>query len=110
MSDDYRVYSVSHTNEKNEDGGRAYTLQASYDSAELAVAAAVRLAKAKDAWLRVKHNVEVIWDNGEELDDEPVPVRIRSLTKHMMAEGLPGSALSDARETLRRDQDRRRLQ
>ena len=39
MSDDYRVYSVSHTNEKNEDGGRAYTLQASYDSAELAVAA-----------------------------------------------------------------------
>ena len=30
----------------------------------------------------------MIWDNGEDLDDEQVPVRIRSLTKHMMAEGL----------------------
>ena len=49
---------------------------------------------------RVKCGVSVIWDNGDELDDEGVPLRINKLVKYMTAEGLLSGPDSEGRRGL----------
>jgi hypothetical protein len=81
---DYRVYSVDYMDEKPTD----HHLRASYDTRELAVVAAMKIAMAEELWMRVSYGDEVVWDNGEQEDHEGVSFSLKAMVNYMVAKGL----------------------
>ena len=65
-----------------------YTLRASYDIPEPAIAEAQRIAEAENTWVHVRQGNVVHWDNGDEPDETGAPLQFRVMVDHMVADGV----------------------